>query len=68
MIAPESIAEILGLEASVRTLEELESAVSAGLPKHSWERLALRLHQDGRIVSAYKLNIVPGTTRKRRAD
>jgi hypothetical protein len=33
MIAPESIAEILGLGAAVRTVGELESAVSAGLPK-----------------------------------
>ena len=40
MIAPELIAEILGLGASVRTVTELESAVSAGLPKRSLERLS----------------------------
>ncbi len=68
MIAPESIAEILGLEASIRTVHELESAVSAGLPKYSLERLAARLHQDGRTASAYKFEIVPVATWKRRTD
>ena len=53
MIAPESIAEILGL-ASVRTVGELESAVSAGLPKRALERLSARLYDDRRTASAYK--------------
>jgi putative toxin-antitoxin system antitoxin component (TIGR02293 family) len=68
MIAPESIAEILGLKASIHTIHELESAVAAGLPKRSLERLAARLHQDSRIASAYKFNIVPVATWKRRTD
>jgi hypothetical protein len=42
MIAPVSIAEILGLGTSVRTVEDLETAVSAGLPKRSLERLSAR--------------------------
>ena len=42
MIAPESIAEILGLGASVRTVGELELAVSQGLPKRALERLSAR--------------------------
>jgi uncharacterized protein (DUF2384 family) len=42
MIAPALIAEILGLGASVRTVGELESAVSAGLPKSALERLSAR--------------------------
>jgi len=46
MTAPELIAEILGLGASVRTLIELESVVSAGLPKRALERLSARLHED----------------------
>jgi putative toxin-antitoxin system antitoxin component (TIGR02293 family) len=66
MIAPESIAEILGLRASIRTIGELESAVSAGLPKRSLERLSTRLYNDRRTASAYKFRVVPQATWKRR--
>ena len=66
MIAPESIAEILGLGTSVRTVEELETAVSAGLPKRSLERLSARLCADRRTASAYKFTVVPQATWKRR--
>jgi putative toxin-antitoxin system antitoxin component (TIGR02293 family) len=66
MIAPESIAEILGLGASVRTVSELESAVSAGLPKRALERLSTRLYDDRRTASAYKFQVVPHATWKRR--
>jgi putative toxin-antitoxin system antitoxin component (TIGR02293 family) len=66
MIAPASIAEILGLGASIRTVGELESAVAAGLPKRSLERLASRLHDDRRAASAYKYKVVPSATWKRR--
>jgi putative toxin-antitoxin system antitoxin component (TIGR02293 family) len=66
MIAPESIAEILGLGTSVRTVEELETAVSAGLPKRSLERLSARLYADRRTASAYKFKVVPQATWKRR--
>jgi putative toxin-antitoxin system antitoxin component (TIGR02293 family) len=66
MIAPESIAEILGLGPAVRTVEELESAVSAGLPKRSLERLSARLHSDRKVANAYKFKVVPQATWKRR--
>ena len=66
MIAPESIAEILGLGSSVRTVSELESAVSAGLPKRALERLSARLYKDRRSASAYKFKVVPQATWKRR--
>jgi putative toxin-antitoxin system antitoxin component (TIGR02293 family) len=66
VIAPESIAEILGLSGSVRTVGELESAVSAGLPKRSLERLSARLHSDRKTASAYKFRVVPQATWKRR--
>ncbi len=66
MIAPESIAEILGLGAAVRTVGELESAVSAGLPKRSLERLSARLYGDRKTASAYKFKVVPQATWKRR--
>ena len=66
MIEPQSIADILGLKASIRTVHDLESAVSAGLPKRSLEHLSARLHQDRRIASAYKFKVVPQATWKRR--
>lgn len=66
MIEPQSIAEILGLGASVRTVSELEAAVSAGLPKRSLERLSARLHEDRRVANAYKFKVVPQATWKRR--
>ena len=66
MIAPESIAEILGLGASVRTVDELEQAVSQGLPKRALERLSARLYEDRGIANAYKFKVVPQATWKRR--
>jgi len=66
VIAPQSIAEILGLRASIRSVSELEAAVSAGLPKRSLERLSARLYLDRRIASAYKFQVVPQATWKRR--
>ena len=66
MISPESIAEILGLGASVRPVGELELAVSEGLPKRALERLSARLYEDRRSASAYKFKVVPQATWKRR--
>ncbi|QEE31109.1 DUF2384 domain-containing protein [Terriglobus albidus] len=66
MVEPRSIAEILGLSSSIRTVGDLESAVSAGLPKRSLERLSARLYEDRRVASAYKFKIVPAATWKRR--
>ncbi|MGC2400914.1 MAG: antitoxin Xre/MbcA/ParS toxin-binding domain-containing protein [Acidobacteriaceae bacterium] len=66
MIAPQIIAEILGLGPSIRTVSQLESAVSAGLPKRALERLSARLHTDHRSASAYKFQVVPQATWKRR--
>jgi putative toxin-antitoxin system antitoxin component (TIGR02293 family) len=67
VIAPEAIAEILGLRASIRSVSELEAAVSAGLPKRSLELLSARLHLDRKVASAYKFKIVPQATWKRRS-
>lgn len=66
MIEPRSIAEILGLGAAIQTVSQLESAVLAGLPKRSLERLSARLHRDRRVASAYKFKVVPQATWKRR--
>ncbi len=45
---------------------ELESAVSAGLPKRSLEFLSARLYADRKTASAYKFKVVPQATWKRR--
>ena len=66
MIAAESTAKILGLEEPVRSVGELEEAVSAGLPKESLERLSTRLYPDPRQARAYKFEVVPEATWKRR--
>jgi putative toxin-antitoxin system antitoxin component (TIGR02293 family) len=67
MIAPESIARILGLSNAVRTVHDLEEAVSAGLPKRSLEQLSARLYLDRKAASAYKFGVVPAATWKRRS-
>jgi putative toxin-antitoxin system antitoxin component (TIGR02293 family) len=67
MIAPQSIAEILGLGQSVRTVRDLETAVSAGLPKRALEQLSARLYIDRGMASAYKFKVVPRATWKRRS-
>jgi hypothetical protein len=56
VIAPESIAEILGLKSSIRSISELEAAISAGLPKRSLERLAERLYLDRGTASEIREN------------
>jgi len=66
LIATESVAEILGLGASVRTPHDLETAVSEGLPKRSLELLSTRLFQEAKVASAYKFKVVPHATWKRR--
>ncbi len=67
MIAPESIARILDLGNAVRTVRDLEEAVSAGLPKRSLEQLSSRLYLDRKAASAYKFGVVPAATWKRRS-
>jgi uncharacterized protein (DUF2384 family) len=52
--------------ATVQTVGEFESAVSAGLPKRSLERLSARLYGDRKIASTYKFKVVPQATWKRR--
>lgn len=59
------IAEILGIDASVRSLYELDRAVSSGLPKRSLVRLASRLYRDRRSATAFRNAIVAPTTWRR---
>lgn len=66
MVTALPIAEILGLGASVRTMRDLDIAVTAGLPKRSLVLLSTRLYQDDRVASAFKFKVVPSATWKRR--
>ncbi len=66
MVAALPIAKILGLGASVRTMQDLDTAVTAGLPKRSLVLLSSRLHQDNRVASAFKFKVIPPATWKRR--
>lgn len=66
MVAVKPIAEILGLGASVKSMRELDSAVSAGLPKKSLVLLSSRLYGDTRAASAFKFKVIPPATWKRR--
>lgn len=47
-------------------MRELDSAVTAGLPKKSLVLLSSRLYHDGRAASAFKFTIIPPATWKRR--
>ncbi len=66
MIEPQSIAAILGLSESIHTVSELDSAVAAGLPKHSLEHLSARLYDDRKAATEFKFAVVPSATWKRR--
>lgn len=66
MIPTQPIAEILGLGPSVRTMQDLDYAVHAGLPKRSLELLASRLCRDPRIANQFKYKVIPAATWKRR--
>lgn len=48
-------------------MSDLDTAVSAGLPKRSLERLSVRVTLDARQASAWKFKVVPAATWKRRS-
>jgi putative toxin-antitoxin system antitoxin component (TIGR02293 family) len=66
MVTVQPIVEILGLGASVRTMQDLDSIVTAGLPKRSLVLLSSRLYSDNQVASAFKFKVVPLATWKRR--
>lgn len=66
MVAAQPIAEILGLGAEVRSMQELDIAVNAGLPKRSLVLLSSRLFSDDRAASAFKFQVIPLATWQRR--
>src|SRR6516165_11299275 len=67
MIPAQPIADILGLGSSVRSMQELDTAVNAGLPKKALVRLSPRLYHDNRDASAFKFKVIPPATWKRRS-
>jgi putative toxin-antitoxin system antitoxin component (TIGR02293 family) len=68
LIVAESVAQILGLGAKVRTSRQLESAVSAGLPKRSLTLVTTRLYPDKKAAQILTYKIVPNATWKRRRN
>jgi len=66
MVTAQPIAEILGLGTSIRSMQELDNAVNAGLPKRSLVLLSSRLYRDTRAASAFKFKVIPAATWKRR--
>jgi putative toxin-antitoxin system antitoxin component (TIGR02293 family) len=67
MVTAQPIAEILGLGATVRSMQELDIAVNAALPKRSLVLLSARLYRDDRDAGAFKFKVIPLATWKRRA-
>ena len=66
MVPAQPIADILGLGGSVRSMQELDTAVNAGLPKRALVRLSARLFHDNRDARAFKSKVIPPATWKRR--
>lgn len=66
MVTVQPIVEVLGLGASVRTMQDLDSIVTAGLPKRSLVPLSSRLYSDNKVASAFKFKVAPVATWKRR--
>lgn len=66
MNAAAPIAEILGLGKSVRTMQDLDKVVEAGLPKKSLKQLSTRLYPNEREAGIYQLKLIPAATLKRR--
>ncbi|MBW4028862.1 MAG: DUF2384 domain-containing protein [Acidobacteria bacterium] len=68
MVTAGPIAEILGLGAAVQSMQELDIAVSAGLPKRSLLLLSARLFHDDSTASEFKFTVIPPATWKRRTE
>lgn len=62
MITAESIAKILGLDNSIRSLASLDTVVTAGLPKRSLERLAIHLYPNMHLAREFCFRVVPAST------
>jgi putative toxin-antitoxin system antitoxin component (TIGR02293 family) len=65
MIEPNSIAEILGIRTKIKTLADLDGAVSRGLEKRSVSRLISRLTLTDREARTLRDQVIPLATWKR---
>lgn len=70
MIRPENIADVMGgtaiLGRRIRSMDDLESAVSRGLPKRALRRTAERIYSSAGEARRVMFRIVPEATFKRR--
>lgn len=65
MIAPGAIAKILGIQDEVRTVADLDGAVSCGLTKQSVVRVVSRIGLNDKGARAPRDQVVPSATWKR---
>jgi putative toxin-antitoxin system antitoxin component (TIGR02293 family) len=65
MIAPAAIAGILGIQDEVRTVADLDGAVSRGLSKQSVVRVVSRIALTDRDARSLRDQVVPSATWKR---
>jgi putative toxin-antitoxin system antitoxin component (TIGR02293 family) len=65
MIAPTAIAGILGIQDEVRTVADLDGAVSRGLSKQSVVRVVSRITLTDRDARSLRDQVVPSATWKR---
>jgi putative toxin-antitoxin system antitoxin component (TIGR02293 family) len=65
MIEPVAIANILGIQDEVRTVADLDGAVSRGLPRQAVTLLVARMAVDAREARSLRDQVVPAATWKR---
>lgn len=65
MISPNAIAHILGIHEEVRTVRDLDGAVSHGLSKQSLTRVVTRVARNGSEARVIRDRVVPSATWKR---
>src|SRR5450631_2702965 len=65
MITPGAIANILGIQDEVRTVSDLDGAVSRGLSKQSVVRVVSRIALNNKAARVLRDQVVPSATWKR---
>jgi putative toxin-antitoxin system antitoxin component (TIGR02293 family) len=65
MIEPQAIADILGIRDEVRTVTDLDGAVSRGLSKQSVLRVVTRIAPNVKEARALRDKVIPSATWKR---
>jgi len=70
MVAAELIAEVMGgrstLGKRIRSVQDLERAVSSGIPKRALRQTAERIYSNGGAIREMMFRVVPEATFKRR--